>query len=75
MPIYDYRCGQFETTFEMRLSFQEKERGQKPDCPSCSSTDTQQLISGGMFIRSGQRSDNRGSLPVCGPNADRGCCG
>lgn len=75
MPIYDYRCGQCETTFEIRLSFQEKEQGQKPNCPTCANPDTQQLISGGMFIRSGGSMDGRGSFPVCGPNAGGGCCG
>jgi putative FmdB family regulatory protein len=75
MPFYDYHCDQCEKAFEVRQSFQEKEQGLRPDCPNCLSSDTRQLISAGMVLRSTGSFGGQGSPPACGPNAGRGCCG
>ncbi|MBW6465904.1 MAG: zinc ribbon domain-containing protein [Brevefilum sp.] len=75
MPIYDYHCDQCGTTFETRLTFQEKEVGKIPACPNCSSLDTQQLISAGMFLRTGTSQSGNMSAPACGPRIGGGCCG
>jgi putative FmdB family regulatory protein len=75
MPLYDYQCDHCQTTFEVSASFKEKELGLKPVCPNCQNTETRQVLSVGMFIRTG--SINGGSVPpsFCGPGSGGGCCG
>lgn len=73
MPIYDYRCNQCATTFEIRLSFSEKDEGVNPLCPNCSSPDTRQVISGGTVLRTGLSLS--GNAPnACAPRTGGGCC-
>ncbi|NMC11466.1 MAG: zinc ribbon domain-containing protein [Chloroflexi bacterium] len=74
MPLYDYRCDHCQTVFEVRASFKEKEAGLKPKCPQCYSHETQQLLTSGLFLRSGDNDMPLGSSG-CGPNAGLGCCG
>lgn len=50
MPFYDFRCKQCNHTFTVRASFQEKEAGLRPQCPACQATETQQLLTSGIFI-------------------------
>jgi putative FmdB family regulatory protein len=75
MPLYDYRCQQCQTVFEVRASFQEKEAGLEPECPECHSQETQQLLTAGMFLRAGDGETSLGGPSCCGPNAGPGCCG
>ncbi|MEX2162241.1 MAG: zinc ribbon domain-containing protein [Anaerolineales bacterium] len=72
MPLYDYRCQDCQTVFEVRATFKEKEAGLKPQCPQCQGKKTHQLLTSGLFLR---KSEDGASLPVCGPNAGSGCCG
>jgi putative FmdB family regulatory protein len=75
MPLYDYQCDHCQTTFEVSASFQEKELGLKPVCPNCQNTETRQVLTVGLFVRSGN--SNGGSVPssFCGPSSGAGCCG
>ena len=75
MRLYDYQCKQCRTIFEVRASFQEKEQGLNPVCPNCQSTETRQLLSVGLFMRSGSDDPNSQSSSCCGPNSGPGCCG
>ncbi len=38
MPTYEYQCTDCGSKFEVRASMQEREKGLKPDCPTCGST-------------------------------------
>jgi putative FmdB family regulatory protein len=73
MPIYGFECEECAESFDVRASIREKEAGLLPECPSCHSKRTRQLISAGLWLRSSGGS----SLPSsgCGPNAMPGCCG
>lgn len=75
MPLYDYQCDDCQTKFEVRATFQEKERGLKPVCPKCQSVETHQLMSLGLFLRVGSSGVSELSSTCCGPNAGSGCCG
>jgi putative FmdB family regulatory protein len=76
MPLYDYQCDHCQTTFEVRASFGEKELGLKPICPNCQNTETRQVLTVGLFVRSGSSSDSASqSSSCCSPNAGPGCCG
>ena len=75
MPIYDYRCDHCQTTFEVRASFREKELGLKAVCPNCQSTETNQVLSVGLFVRSGSSHSDSQPSSCCGPNSGTGCCG
>lgn len=74
MPLYDYQCEHCQTIFEVCASFREKEVGLKPVCPKCQSTETRQILTVGVFMRSS--GGQGGSLPStsCGPNGGQGCC-
>lgn len=77
MPFYDFRCKHCEHTFTVRASFQEKEAGLYPECPSCRATETQPLLTAGIFIGQTPGREERPFLSSgprcgCGPG---GCCG
>lgn len=74
MPIYDYSCNDCGTTFEIRLSFSEKDKGVNPICPNCSSPNTRQIISGGTVLRTGL-SQSRNTPNACPPRPGGSCCG
>ncbi len=75
MPIYDYSCNQCGTRFETRLSFTEKDSGLVPVCPNCSSSETRQIITGGMGLLMGNSQSGNDLPPACGPRLGGGCCG
>lgn len=75
MPLYDFHCDHCHTTFEVRASFQEKERGLEPLCPNCQSADTRQVLAIGLFLNKGGNNDGSITPPYCGPNSGAGCCG
>lgn len=75
MPLYDYQCDKCQTPFEVRASFQEKERGLKPACPNCQSSETHQILTVGLFIRKASSDGASNSSTCCGPNSGAGCCG
>jgi putative FmdB family regulatory protein len=68
MPIYDYKCENCGTTYDVF----HKVREIKEDvvCPECSSTRHVRLISAAsVSVKGGSKSE---SLPPCG---DASCCG
>jgi putative FmdB family regulatory protein len=73
MPLYDYHCEKCDEIFEVRASIAEKQAGLKPECPTCHSAKTKQVLTAGLVIRG----SDGGSVafPACGPNAGPGCCG
>lgn len=73
MPLYDYKCEQCQTVFEVRATIKEKEVGLEPECPVCHGKQTQQIITAGLVIRGGGSAGF--SMPGCGPGAGPGCCG
>lgn len=50
MPIYDYRCGPCDRTFEVRQSIHEE---RVADCPVCGSRTRERLIVPPTFILKG----------------------
>ncbi len=77
MPFYDFRCKQCGHAFTVRASFEEKDAGLEPECPICQATETQQLLTAGIFIGGATGSGDR-SLPLAGPTCGcgpEGCCG
>ncbi len=72
MPLYDYHCQECDEVFEVWASIKEKEAGLKPQCPTCHSQKTRQVITAGLVIR-GSDGGNL-SFPACDPNAGPGCC-
>lgn len=75
MPRYDYQCDHCQEKFEVRASFREKELGLKPVCPDCQSPLTHQILTIGLFVRSGNSDDASLSSSYCSPDAGAGCCG
>lgn len=75
MPIYSFQCNDCQTEFDIRASFQEKELGLKPVCPKCQSIETKQVLSAGLFLRSGSSGESFQPSSVCSPNSGSGCCG
>lgn len=43
MPLYEYRCNDCGTEFEMMMRFSEADR--RPECPFCESLKTQKRLS------------------------------
>ena len=72
MPVYEYRCEECGKRFDVRASFAEKQAGLEPACPSCEGRRAKQVITAGMFIRSGPRSG--ASSSGCAPSTGAGCC-
>jgi putative FmdB family regulatory protein len=74
MPLYDYQCRDCGEVFEIRATFKQKEEGLHPNCPSCESKKTEQVVSAPMVIRAGA-GDGASLAPfACSPNAGPGCC-
>jgi putative FmdB family regulatory protein len=69
MPIYEYRCQECSSMFEVLTSFAERDRGQA--CPRCESLRTRVMVSSFAMAGSGD------SEPVdFGASAGGGCaCG
>ncbi|HLQ61999.1 MAG TPA: zinc ribbon domain-containing protein [Candidatus Acidoferrales bacterium] len=68
MPIYEYRCQDCASTFEVLTRFAERDRGQA--CPRCESLKTRVLVS--SFAVSGV-ADAGASLEFGAGSG--GCCG
>ncbi len=75
--VYEYRCRDCGTGFEVQATMEEKAKGLKPTCPNCSSENTAQVFSSiGIFRRTAATSaSGTGGLASCGPNPGSGCCG
>lgn len=72
MPVYEYRCEECGERFDVRASFAEKQAGLEPACPSCEGRRVRQVITAGLFLRSGATT---GASPSgCAPSGGAGCC-
>ncbi|MDQ7796724.1 MAG: zinc ribbon domain-containing protein [Spirochaetia bacterium] len=72
--VYEYRCRDCETVFEVQATMEEKAKGLNPVCPNCASKNTAQVFSSiGIFRRTAAGS--AGGAFSCGPNPGSGCCG
>ena len=68
MPRYDYRCDDCGHAFEVRMSMSEYSEGNKPECPSCHSANTERTFSS-VGVLTGSRAASGGSAagaPGCG---------
>lgn len=74
MPIYNFQCDDCQTVFDLRATFQEKERGLSPVCPQCQGQHAHQLISAGWFL-GGRSATSVASGPAWGCSPGGGCCG
>ncbi len=74
MPIYEYRCEECSSRFDVLTSFAERDRAQV--CPKCESTRTRVLVS--TFAAIGGDSEDGpadfGSMPSGGGCACGGAC-
>ena len=73
MPLYDFRCEDCGTVFEVRATIKDKETGLNPVCPACHGSRVRQLIAVGLLIRGSDGAQL--SVPTCDPGARTGCCG
>ena len=73
MPLYSFECGDCQAVFDVRASFQEKEKGLAPACPECHGQHAHQLISAGWFL-SGRGATGVDSAPNWGCAPGSGCC-
>ncbi|MGH7722343.1 MAG: FmdB family zinc ribbon protein [Candidatus Dormibacteria bacterium] len=70
MPVYEYRCNDCRTTFELLRGMGERELSAL--CPSCESRASMPLIS----QVAGPRSQAAGPAPaMSSPPSGGGCCG
>jgi putative FmdB family regulatory protein len=69
--IYEYRCQECGTVFEVSATLAEKEAGLHPACPSCRSQLTVQRFASIGIVRGGSA-----GLPAaaCLPDGRTGCC-
>lgn len=66
MPTYEFECGDCGERFEIRASFQEKEKGLIPKCPRCGSDNTGQVFGGLVFFaKSGEVAFSKPSGGSC----------
>ena len=68
MPIYEYRCEECSSRFELLTRF--ADRDQRQECPTCSSTRTRVLVS--SFAFAGGVESDLGATDFSGGG---GCCG
>lgn len=73
MPMYNYRCQECETVFEVRASIQAKEAGLHPVCLECRSQQVQQIITAGLMLHGGKEI-NLSPACGCGANSKGRCC-
>jgi putative FmdB family regulatory protein len=66
MPIYDYKCNECGTTYD--IFHKVREVAEDVVCPSCGSARNTRLISAPSVNMRGKQSD----VPACG---DGSCCG
>ncbi len=52
MPLYEYLCLKCGEKIEIKMTFEEKEKGLKMKCPKCGSEEITQVL--GNFFVSGQ---------------------
>lgn len=74
MPIYSYECQHCQTTFEVQMTFKEKEIGLEPECPQCQRIETKQLLTVVLSIHCGSGMNTGLPLANLGPIDGPGCC-
>jgi putative FmdB family regulatory protein len=67
--IYEYRCQQCGTLFDVRATMAEKESGLHPRCPNCGSDQVVRRFSALSVLRGA-----RGGGAAAGPGSEGGCC-
>lgn len=78
MPTYEYICSECQNKFDVFATFAQKEKGLKPECPSCHSKKVIQVFGNFMVMggsKSGGFNPGGGFTPSCGPQARPRCCG
>lgn len=77
MPLYSFECEDCQAVFDLRASFQEKEKGLEPVCPQCNGQHAHQLITVGWLLsgRGATGATTVARAPACGCGAGGGCCG
>lgn len=73
MPLYEFRCQECGTVFEVHATIREKSAGLKLECPECQGTEIMQVLRAPMLSRVGVGGGGGGF--GCGPGAGPGCCG
>ncbi len=75
MPRYDYFCQKCQKTFEVSMTFQEKDKGIKPQCPFCNSDKNIIQVFGNIGILSGgDKKGGENPPPTCGFSGQESCC-
>ena len=64
MPLYEYRCNECGTEFEMMLRFSEADR--QPACPKCESSQTQKKLSAVASFGTAASGIDNNSRASCG---------
>lgn len=66
MPSYEFECGDCGEPFEVRASFEEKDKGLNPTCPRCGGDNTGRILRGLVFFaKSGRLTASRRSGGCC----------
>lgn len=74
MPIYEYQCDQCQTRFEVRASFQEKDRGLILKCPKYNNEHVHQILGLGVIISEKSKDGAPQSSSCCGSGPWSGSC-
>lgn len=69
MPTYEMQCGNCDKTFEISLSFAERDK--KARCPSCGSKKLRQVYSSHVLLKKNKSSCS--SCSSCSPGKCGGC--
>jgi len=79
--VYEFRCRQCSSLFEVHATLREKEQGLSPECPQCGSGDVGRVFSPVLFLRTGSGSGTgngaglTGSFGAGGGSSGGCCCG
>lgn len=77
MPMYEYRCKECGSTFDVNMTMGEKARRQQTHeitCENCGSAELEQIF-GGISILSGAAVGAKPSNGSCCSDGGSSCCG
>ncbi len=75
MPRYDYLCQKCKKTFEVTMTYNEKDKGLKPKCPTCNSSKDVIQVFGNIGIVSRDVKKTGTNNPPSSCNFSGGGCG